>query len=169
MITVTSAEAAKILQKLNDERNALLEREDQLAWFLCASTEDPEANRPEYDMAEYHEKLRDLEAKIRAVKHAINVFNMTHEVEGLSMTIDQVLVYIPQLSEQKRYLRAKAQSMPKERQDTMNSPIIDYRYANFDPAAARTEYDRVSSLLAKAQLGLDKVNQTQTMEIDITL
>ena len=35
MITVTSAEAAKILQKLNDERNALLEREDQLAWFLC--------------------------------------------------------------------------------------------------------------------------------------
>lgn len=120
-------------------------------------------------MAEYHEKLRDLEAKIRAVKHAINVFNMTHEVEGLSMTIDQVLVYIPQLSEQKRYLRAKAQSMPKERQDTMNSPIIDYRYANFDPADARTEYDRVSSLLAKAQLGLDKVNQTQTMEIDITL
>lgn len=169
MISVTSAEANKLLSKLNEQRETMLEQESDLAWFLCASTEKPEDNRPDYDMEQYHAQINALEDRIRTVKHAINVFNTTHKVPGFDMTIDEILVYIPQLNEKKRSLRFMAQALKKQRQTISNTPVIDYRYANFDPEKAKEEYSRVSDLLSKAQLALDHVNNTEKMDIDIDL
>lgn len=167
MISVTSAEANKILIKLNDERQAMIEQESSLSWFMCASTEKPEDNRPDYDMEQYHAQLNELEGKIRTVKHAVNIFNTTHKVPGFDMTIDEILVFIPQLNEKKRSLRYMSMSAVKQRQTISNTPVIDYRYANFDPAKAKEEYNRVSDLLAQAQLALDQVNTTEKMNIEI--
>lgn len=169
MITVTSAEAAKILAKLNDERDTMLAQESSLAYFLCASSENPDDNRPDYDMAEYHQKILDLEDQIRRVKHAISLFNVSHKVEGFDLTIDETLVCIPQLNERRRSLRYMAQALPRERQTISNTPVIDYRYANFDPLMAKAEYDELSDRISKLQLALDKVNQTEKFDIDIEL
>lgn len=95
MVTVTSAQASKILNSLIDKLNKLSSKEELLATFNAASSEDPEANRPEFDMVSYHSQMNELEQKIRTVKHAINVFNTTHKVEGFDMTVDEILVYIP--------------------------------------------------------------------------
>ena len=94
----TSAQAAKLLKKLNEEYNALVRKERMSSTFLAASGENPESLRPEYDYAETQQKLNELEKKTRTVRHALNVFNSTHEVPGFDMTVDQILVYIPQLT-----------------------------------------------------------------------
>ena len=166
----TSAEAAKLLRRLNEEHDMLTELERQSRTFVAAVSEDPESVRPKYDFAEVQAKLAELEGKIRRVKHALNIFNSTHLVPGFDMTIDQMLVYIPQLSQRKQKLREMAGVLPKTRvanRMMSGSGIIDYTYANYDVAAAEAAAAAASEELARAQTALDKVNTTETMEIEI--
>ena len=166
----TSAEAAKLLRRLNEEHAALLELERQSASFVAAVSEDIESIRPAYDLDAVQKKLAELEWKIRRVKHALNVFNSTHEVPGFGMTIDQLLVYIPQLSQRKMKLREMASVLPKARvkgRSAVNSAVIEYTYANYDVEAAKAAADAAADELARAQTALDRVNNTETMEIDL--
>ena len=166
----TSAEAAKLLRRLNEEHGTLLELERQSSSFVAAVSEDLESIRPAYDLAAVQKKLAELEWKIRKVKHALNVFNSTHEVPGFGMTIDQLLVYIPQLTQRKMKLREMAGVLPKTRvkgRPAVSTSVIEYTYANYDVEAAKAAADAASEELARAQTALDKVNNTETMEIDL--
>ena len=164
----TSSEAAKLLRSLNEEHDSLLFLENSSKSFIAAVSEDVESVRPEYDYENTQEKLGEVERKIRTVKHAINVFNATHIVPGFDMTIDEILVYIPQLSARKNRLAQLAAALPKTRERLgSQSSIIDYRYANYDVKKAGEDAKAASDLLAKAQTALDRLNTTETIEIEL--
>lgn len=91
----TSAQANKLLKKLNDEYSALLDKEQRSWDFRAAMGEDIESVRPAYDYAKTQARLEELEGTIRRLKHAINLFNTTQVVDGFGITIDEMLVYIP--------------------------------------------------------------------------
>lgn len=164
----TSAEANKLLREINDEMNSLQRVESQSNTFVAAVGEDIESARPVYDFAAVQARLDSLESKVRTIKHAINVFNTTHTVPGFDMTIDRMLVYLPQLSARKDKLSAMKDTLPKSRLNSRGAgAIIEYKYTNYDPSEVTAAYDRVSAELRRAQLGLDTVNTTETMELDI--
>ena len=163
----TSAQANKLLKKLNDEYSALLDKEQRSRDFRATMGEDVESVRPAYDYAETQARLAELEGKIRALKHAINCFNMTHFVDGFEMAIDEMLVYIPQLTRRKNKLLEMKSRLPKERVEEQYgrpSNIIDYRYANYDIAAVEADYEKTADELSRAQLALDTVNQRDSFE-----
>lgn len=169
MANYTSAEAAKLLRKLNQERSNLLAQETKTATFVAALEEDESKVRPDYNYRETQGQLLDVDAKIRKVKHAINCFNTTHKVPGFDLTIDEMLVYLPQLRERAEKLQAMQARLPRERYNdgyTSNN-FIEYTIANYDPEEAKKDFQIVSDELARAQLALDKVNMTETMEIDL--
>lgn len=164
----TSSEAAKLLRKLSEEYEALKRLENQCGTFTVSLDEKIEDVRPEYDFAEVQERLETLENRVRRVKHGINIFNTVTIVPGFDMTIDQMLVYIPQLSEKKRRLTTLAEQLPKERiaaSSYVGRAIIEYRYANYDVAMAKVQLADVSDELSKAQTALDLVNNTVEMEL----
>lgn len=168
----TSSEANKLLRKLNEDRNAMLEMEERSSTFLAAMGEDPESLRPEYNYQETQKALEELDRKIRIVKHAINSFNLQCTVPEFQMTIDQMLVYIPQLTARKQKLAQMKSRLPKQREmgslyGHASGNIIDYNYANYDIKAAEADYESVSDELARAQTALDVLNNTETMEIEI--
>ncbi len=164
----TSAEAAKLLRALNEQHDMLLSRESQSSTFVAALSEDIESVRPEYDYEKTKAQLADIERRIRMVKHAINVFNTTHTVPGFDMTIDEALVYMPQLSARKSRLADMASELPKKRErGGAQSNIIDYRYTNYEPSAAEADMLELGDRLAKLQNALDKVNTTEKMDIDV--
>ena len=112
--------------------------------------------------------MRELTEKIRKVKHAVNAFNLKTEVPGFQMTIDQMLVYIPQLSEQKRRLTEMAARLPKERVNSYGArTIVEYNYTNYSVEDAAKELAAVTDELAKAQTALDVVNNSEAFEIEI--
>lgn len=165
---MTSAEAAKILRQLKDEYNTITMTERNSKEFNAAVNEDVEELRPEYDYTETQQKLDEIEAKIRKLKHTINVFNATTEVGEFGMTIDQVLIYIPQLSKRINKLYGMMSILPKRRcQSNSYSNIIDYTYANYDVAQAKADYERLNDTLARLQTALDLVNSTVTMEVEL--
>ena len=152
----TSAQANKLLKKLNDEYSALLDREQRSRDFRAAMGEDIESVRPAYDYAKTQARLEELEGAIRRLKHAINRFNTTQVVDGFGITIDEMLVYIPQLTKRK--------SKRVEEQYGRQSNIIDYTYTNYDLAAVEADYEKTSDELSRAQLALDTVNQRDSFE-----
>lgn len=169
----TSAEAAKLLRKLNEEKSQLETMERQSSVFNAALGEDVESVRPEYDYASVQKELIALDEKIRSVKHTINAFNVTQIVPGFEMTIDQMLIFIPQLTARKQKLQQMSLHLPKVRDSVTafgrSSSVIDYSYANYDLSEVKKDLQEVSELLAKAQTALDVVNNTEKMEIDIQL
>lgn len=167
----TSAEAAKMIRKFTEERRALLMREQKCKMFNAALGEDIETVRPAYDFAAMQADIAAVEEKIRRVKHAINVFNTTTAVPGFDMTIDEVLVYLPQLTETKDRLSEMAAVLPKTRAGLgafmSNASVIDYEYANYVPEDAEAALEAVSDRLAAVQTALDLVNSTVQMDIDL--
>lgn len=167
-MTYTSAQANKLLKKLHGEHAALLDKESRSKDFCAAMGEDVESVRPAYDYADTQNRLAELEQRIRKVKHAINVFNATHVIPDFHMTIDEMLVYIPQLTQRKNKLAEMKARLPKERVEEQygrQSNIIDYTYANYDLAAVEADYEEAADALSRAQLALDAVNQRDTFEL----
>lgn len=166
----TSAEANKILKKLQEEKERIVNEEVQCCVFVAATIEDPNDVRPDYRFLETQDRIADVDAKIRKVKHAINLFNTTTIVDGFTVTIDEMLVMIPQLSARKSYLAQLARRLPKTRKQSRygeKSNFIEYEYANYNVSEAKDMYEKISDVLSKAQIALDKVNNSERFEIDI--
>ena len=164
---LTSAQAAKKLRKLNEHLTYLLDMEDSASEFIAAVSEDLEAARPEYDYEATQRQIAETEDKIRALKHAINVFNSTHRIAGYDMTVDEMLVYIPQLTRRKKRLSAMGATLPKERvENRYASSVIEYSYANYDTRKAAADAAAVSEELFAAQNALDRFNSTETFEFE---
>ena len=166
---VTSAEANKELKRYQEELSRILESEKERYVFVAATTEDTESARPGYDFDRMQDRICELQDKIRTIKHAINEFNVTHKPDGFDMTVDEMLVYIPQLSGMKAKYQQMAKRLPKSRKDNSysRSSLIEYEYANYSIADAKVKLDETTAELTKAQLALDKLNTSVTFEINI--
>ncbi len=164
----TSAEAGKMMRKLLEEKSSIEMREYNGKEFLAAVGEDLESVRPDYDFAKTQSALAEVERKIRKLKHALNVFNSTTIIPEFDMTIDEMLVYIPQLTARKNKLSSMKDKLPKVReQSRTNSSILDYRYLNYDVNEVAAEYEKAADTLASAQNALDAVNMTLTLDIEL--
>ena len=96
------------------------------------------------------------------------MFNSTTVIPEFGITIDEMLVYIPQLTAKKNKLARMKDKLPKVREQTrVNSSILDYRYLNYDVKEVTAAYEQVCDRLVKAQNALDAVNMNQTLEIDL--
>ena len=168
--TVTSAEASKLLKKLLEEKSIMLANERQSSVFNASLGEDVDSVRPVYDYEDTQKALEFFDRKIRILKHAVNCFNASQTVGDTGMTIDQVLVYIPQLTEMRTRLYDMQNRLPKQRTSVGgigSNTVIDYRYANYSVERAKEDYMRVSDELRKIQTALDVVNTTVKMEIEL--
>lgn len=163
---ITSQEANKLLSKIQEDIQSWKEEEQRNCKFTAATIENKEDVRPRYNFHETQNEICLLEEKVRRIKHAINVFNCNTEIEigNQKMTIDQVLVFLPQLNRSKNRLWIMLQNSEFRRKQP-NAGIIDYEYLNYDLKDVREEYEAINKLITDIQNELNKVNVT--VEFDI--
>lgn len=165
---LTSKDANKLLKQLNDEYSSLQVRENQSKVFVAATIENKDDARPNYDYEATSKKLAEISEKIIKIKHAINKFNVETIVPEFNKTIDEMLVYIPQLTSLKGKLSIMKDTPEKERYTDRNSSnIIEYQYINYDLKKVEEDYKKVETELADAQIALDKINVSKTFEVNL--
>lgn len=159
---MTSSEAMKQLKELQLKRRQILEEEDATSHFVAAITEDINSVRPDYDFGFTKLDLDVVENNIRELKHRINVFNTTYMIPEIGMTIDQVLVAMPMLSEEVNKLRKMSGALEKKRCQVYGgrTAVIEYEYTNYDRSEVREAYEKESKRLAEMQVALDRANTT---------
>ena len=83
------------------------------------------------------------------------------------MTIDQMLVYLPQLMVRKMKLDVMRKKLLRERTPNYgrNNNIVEYTYANYDIEQVQEDYLKAADMLARAQNALDAVNNSVTFEV----
>lgn len=165
---MTSAEANKLIKQLRDQIRLLESQENNLISFIAATTENVEDVRPAYSYEEYAATYDELEEKIRKIKHALNQFNASTVPEGTDMTIDEILVFLPQATDRLRKLSVMLSRPAKLRaENTGRISIIEYEYLNYDLAAVKKDYDVLLEKKAKVMTALDLVNNTVPFDVNI--
>ena len=165
---LTSAEANKMIRALKDQHRLLALQEDNVLSFIAATTENVDEVRPPYSYEETAAKYDEIERKIRTIKHALNVFNATTVVDGFDMTIDEMLVFLPQTSERLRKLEDMLAKPEKSRaMNTGRTSIIEYEYLNYDLQKVQEDYDALMDLKSRALTALDVVNNTVPFEVEL--
>ena len=164
---VTSAEANKLIKQLKDQYRMLYTQEGNVVSFIAATTENIEDVRPPYDYADMAAKFDEIDRKVRKIKHALNVFNSTTVVDGFEMTIDEMLVFLPQATDRLRKLAVMLSKPAKSRaENTGRTAIIEYEYLNYDLAKVQKDYDELMDMKNRALTALDVVNNTIRFEIE---
>ena len=164
----SSQKLGKILRRTEEELASLCVQETNAKEFNAAVGENVESVRPKYSFSDVQKKKELLYAKIRKIKHALNVYNVSTVLPEFDMTIDQVLVYIPQLTTLKKLYSAMKDTMPKTRvANFRGGNIIDYVYTNYDNSEVAEKYNAVSEALASVQMALDKINSIESIELDL--
>ena len=166
--TFTSASANKHLRSLQDEKDFILETELKSCVYELALGED--ADPPKYSYEETRAAVENIDARMLKLRHAVHLFNAHTVLPESGITIDEALVRMAQLNQQKRRLAGLRARSPKERASRYylgDSNVVEYVYANYDVAQADKDYRAVCEEISRLQLELDLVNQTQTFEVDL--
>lgn len=167
----TSAGANKLLKRLNDEKNYLLTQERQNSVYSTYDTETPVI--PDYDYEKTEAAIAAIDDKIVKIKHALNIVNTTNklDIDGESMTVDEILIRMAQLNNRKDTLGIMRNRQPKSRMKRLSSAnaIPEYEIANYDINTVYTNYNRIDNKIVAMQLALDRFNQTYEFEVDIKL
>ena len=162
---ITSAGANKLLRKLEDDKRFLLSQEASASTYVV--TEGAEAVIPAYDYRKTAQALEQVEAQVRRIKHALNVFNSTTVLDGLDITIDEALVKMAQLNQRKSTLDVMRCRLEKERVTNFGrSNVVEYTCINYDLAEIQADYQAISQQIMDIQLALDLTNQTRTFTLE---
>lgn len=167
---MTSAYANKMLKQLNEEKEFWNNKERQSCVYTASVDETPVV--PAYDFVKVSETIGELDAKICKIKHAINLANVTNEVQvgERLLSIDSVLVEMAQLNKRKEFLDYLRKQEPKTRKEngfSARNSAPEYQYINYDLELVKKEYEAVSACIMEMQLALDRYNQTVEFDVEL--
>lgn len=171
---MTSQEANKLLKRLEDKLQQLVEKERRCATyseFHGSNTETPICPAvDDYSFSKTRAEISKYNMAIRSVKHCINLFNVTQTLPDTGLTIDAALVYMAQLNQEKRRLddlrNREKKSVRAGMAGRSTAGFIEVTVTNYDPADAAVEYESASRLLDKIIADLDHVNTTEKFTVD---
>ena len=171
MTKMTSAYANKLLRQLSDDKDYWVNKENESCLYIAAVGEKPVI--PEYDYEEIAATIADIDEKMAAIKHAINLSNTTNQIQAGDqiLTVDQILIKTAQLNKRKVFLDRLRKQLPKSRvtefrySSRLASP--EYQYINYDLDLIKAEFERFSNEIMVYQIALDKYNQTVEFDVEI--
>ncbi len=169
MKTLTSAAANKWIKSLEDEKSYYISLEKSASIYTLSEGETTE--RPEYDYQKLNHDIELIDATIRKIKHAVNVFNTTTLLPSLNITVDEALVKMAQLTIRKNKLDVMRRRLPQERVNSFSSrskTVVEYQYTNYDIELIKQDYKKISEEIVQIQLALDICNQTQTFDVEVS-
>ncbi len=170
MEKMTSAYANKMIRRLEEEKEYWLQNERDSSTYVAAVNEAPVV--PDYNYEAVAEKLTEIDGKIAAIKHSLNLANATArvKVDEAEMSVDTILIKMAQLNNRKNTLDIMRKALPKSRVNngySYKTAVAEYMYTNYDPKIVNADYETAAKQLMELQMALDSYNQSELIEVDV--
>lgn len=170
MKKMTSAYANKLIKQLEDDKSYWKSQERESYVYTAAINEEPVI--PDYNYEMVAKTIAEIDEKIRKIKHAINLANVTNAilVGNTMMTIDEILVKMAQCNNRRSMLDMMRKHLPQTRVNYTygaKNAVPEYQYINYDLDVVKADYERINDEIMVMQIALDKYNQTFEFEVDI--
>ena len=170
MKKMTSAYANKLLKSLDEDKQFWLNKEASSCTYIAADGEEPVI--PEYDYKMVADTIAEIDKKVCAIKHAVNLNNATAQITvgDSKMSVDMILISMAQLNNRKVILDQMRKELPKTRETSMyysKNSAVEYKYINYDLEQVKTDYERIAGKILEMQMALDQYNQTVLFEVEI--
>lgn len=160
---VRNSEAIKIIKGLETELEDL--RRKEVLNSTYSYKEGETKIMPDYDYEETRKKIKELNARIRKIKHALAVSNSTSYLCNFNeMTIGEGLVYLAQLNKEYSELSTLASRNKITRRITPNG-VLEYTECNYDPEKVKQAQKELYELITALQIDIDRTNLEVFIEI----
>ena len=163
---ISPAYASKLIRQKNEQIRQLLAQEKEMSTTTACLDEDVTELRSQYDFQTFQEKVETLNREVVALKHAINLFNVSTVLPGLGYTIDAALVRMKILSDQKTRFAAMKRVQPVSRIGGYGNKQPEYIYRNYEATDVECAYETVESELTNIQFALDKANLESVITVN---
>lgn len=164
-LTLTSAAANKRIKALEDEKLSIRNQESDVQFYTSGINETVEV--PYYNFKETTEKIDAIDKEIAALRHAINLFNVTTVLPDEGITVDMALVRIAQLNRKAEELRKIKDRPEKVRYEGRLGGVPTITYRNYDAEEVRNEYRKVTDEIYRLQMAIDTVNLSKQFDVEI--
>lgn len=133
--------------------------------YTYSSGENVDEVKPDFNYDELLNKYKEINDKIVKYKHLINVHNITTKLDGYDFTIDEVLCYIPLISDLRDNLIRMGNIPERNRSTDSFRGMVEYTCTNYDPKIARKDGVDISNEISKILIALDCSNSVKSIEI----
>ncbi len=160
---MTHTEAMKEIKKLEDQKSALLQEENDTCTVTYTENETPIDTK--YDYTKFTAELDSIDTRIRQLKGALAKSNATTIVKGFDMSISEALVYLAQLNNHLSRFKKLAEKQPLVRNSALyRNASYELTKTLYDVSVAKKEYQNCFDTISKLQMAIDLTNLTT--EID---
>ncbi len=160
---MTHTEAMKEIKKLEDQKSALLQVENETCTVTYTEKETPIDTK--YDYTKFTTELDSIDLRIRQLKGALAKSNSTTIVKGFDMSVSEALVYLAQLNSHLSRFKKLAEKQPLVRTSALyRNSTYELTKTLYDVSVAKEEYQKCFDLISKLQMAIDLTNLTS--EID---
>lgn len=160
---MTHTEAMKEIKKLEDQKSALLQEENDTCTVTYTENETPIDTK--YDYTKFTAELDSIDTRIRQLKGALAKSNATTIVKGFDMSISEALIYLAQLNNHLSRFKKLAEKQPLVRRSALyRNASYELTKTLYDVSVAKTEYQKCFDTISKLQMAIDLTNLTT--EID---
>lgn len=118
-----------------------------------------------YDYEQAQQKIHELQGKERTIKHLLAVSNATVIIEGFGMTISEGLVYLAQLSANKKALSRLASKEALVRESSHYRSEIEFTKPCYDLTVVQKDVALLNKKIAQLQMALDRTNLTNLIDV----
>jgi len=116
-----------------------------------------------YSFAKTREKISDIDAEIRKLKHLLNHSNATTVVPEFEMTLGECLVYLAQLNRELALVSAMAKKEPTTTRTTYGG-VVEYTTLNYDKKECQARVEWLQETVTRLQIAIDRTNLTNMVE-----
>lgn len=159
---VCHTEAMKQIKELEIQKKTLLYNEDARCTVSYREGEDKlSAN---YDYAQTRKKIREIDKRVRSIKHALAVANCKINVDAFDVTIGEALVLLAQLRAEESQLDDLTDRNQLSRRITQNG-VIEFTECVYDLETVENDLAELRKKISALQIAIDRANLTNEIEI----
>ena len=156
------SEVIKMIKELEDKKDTLLSQERNRSVYSYVDTSAKIV--PDYNYDKTRSQVDELDARIRSLRHALAVANVSVKVDDFNVTIGEALVMLAQMQAKCRVLEGLANAQQITQRVTYNGKMEVFE-CNYNVEKALADYEMLRNEIGRLQVAIDRANLNSFIEI----